>query len=73
MVNISRVSKLQIETDDKELDWLITILSEKIYQLDTEGECIIARRLEKVVNDITRQARMENKFCSRMFLYWYLI
>ena len=50
---------MQLEIDYKELDWLIRILSEKIHQLDTEGESTAARRLEKIVNDITRQTKIE--------------
>ena len=50
---------MQLEIDYKELDWLIRILSEKIHQLDTEGGSIDARRLEKIVNDIPRQTKME--------------
>ena len=50
---------MQAEIDDKEIDWLIKILHEKIHQLDSHGESIAARRLEKIVNDITRQTKME--------------
>ncbi len=34
------------------------MLSEKIYHLDSQGECIAATRLEKIVVDITRQTKM---------------
>ena len=50
---------MQIEVDDKELNWLIKILSEKVNQLDSQGESIDAKRLEKIANDITRQTKME--------------
>jgi hypothetical protein len=59
MVSISRFSNLQIEIDDKELDWLIRVINDKIHQLDAEGECIAAKRLEKIINDITRQTKTE--------------
>ena len=51
--------EMQLEIDYKELDWLIRILNEKIHQLDTEGESTTARRLEKIVNDMTRQTKIE--------------
>lgn len=50
---------MQLEIDDVELDWLIKILHEKVHQLDSLGESIHAKRLEKIVNDMTRQTKLE--------------
>ncbi len=50
---------MELDIDDKEIDWLIKILNEKIHQLDTERESVAARRLKNIVNDITRQTKTE--------------